>query len=349
MESAAPYLGMIMAECAQVGLIILSKQALASGMSSFVFVSYSNALASLVLLPTALFLHRRSPRPPLNLPLLGGFFVLGLLGSLAQIFGYVGINYSSPTLGTAMLNLIPGFTFLLAIIFRMEKLDWRSLTCVAKSAGTIVSVAGAFVVTLYQGPPLLTISAPDAHQLSLLTQNSKWVLGGLFLAVDCLMAAGWLILQAPILKRYPAELIVVFFYCFFVAIQCGIFALIVERDASAWSLKPTIRLITIFYSAVFGSAFQVGVSSWCLQRKGPVFVSMFKPLGISIAVAFGVIFFGDVFHLGSLIGICTIVVGLYAVMWGKEKEEKMGKSIKSSQLNSAMESTPLLENKVGES
>ncbi|KAL9273159.1 WAT1-related protein, partial [Drosera capensis] len=272
-EIAAPYVGMIMAECAQVGLIILSKQALSSGMSSFVFVTYSNALAAL--------------RPPISLWLLGGFFLLGLLGSLAQIFGYVGINYSSPTLGTAMLNLVPGFTFLLAIVFRMEKLDWKSFIFVAKSAGTIISVAGALVVTLYQGPSLLRASSAHSHHLNHHKQNSKWVLGGLFLVMDCVMASGWLILQAPILRKYPAELIVVFFYCFFVTIQCGIVTLCVERDISAWSLKPKIRLISILYSAVFGSAFQVGVSSWCLQRKGPVFVSMFKPVGVAIAVAFG--------------------------------------------------------------
>lgn len=35
-----------------------------------------------------------------------------------QILEYAGIQYSSPTLCTAMLNLIPAFTFMLAIIFR---------------------------------------------------------------------------------------------------------------------------------------------------------------------------------------------------------------------------------------
>jgi len=59
MESeAAPFIGMLMAECAQVGLIIISKQALATGMPNFVFVCYSNALASFILLCLCLFLYR---------------------------------------------------------------------------------------------------------------------------------------------------------------------------------------------------------------------------------------------------------------------------------------------------
>lgn len=36
----------------------------------------------------------------------------------AQLCGYKGLNYTSPTLASALSNLIPAFTFILAIIFR---------------------------------------------------------------------------------------------------------------------------------------------------------------------------------------------------------------------------------------
>lgn len=36
------------------------------------------------------------------------------------MFAYAGIDYSSPTLATAMGNLIPAFTFVFAVIFRWE-------------------------------------------------------------------------------------------------------------------------------------------------------------------------------------------------------------------------------------
>lgn len=45
--------------------------------------------------------------------------ILGFCRFMAQFLGYAGINYSSPTLSTAMLNLIPAFTFVLAVIFRL--------------------------------------------------------------------------------------------------------------------------------------------------------------------------------------------------------------------------------------
>ncbi|XP_021912521.1 WAT1-related protein At5g40240-like isoform X2 [Carica papaya] len=238
------FVGMMMAECAQTGLMIAGKAAMSDGMSNFVFVFYSNALASLLLLPSS-YIFYRSRRPPLTFPILCSFFILGFIGFLVQFIAYAGIFYSSPTLGTAMLNLIPGLTFILAVIFRMERLEWRSFSSIAKSVGTVLSITGAFIVTFYKGLPLLMTSSMSKSSRLLLLQLSEWVTGGLLLAISCVLASAWLIIQA-----------------------------------------------------VFGSAFQVTVSAWCLHQTGPVFVSMFKPLGIIIAVAVGVIFSGDTFYLG---------------------------------------------------
>ncbi|XP_061348138.1 WAT1-related protein At3g28050-like [Gastrolobium bilobum] len=336
-----PFVGMIIAECAQVGLIILSKQVMSQGMTSFIFIFYSNTIAALVLLPCSFLIHTSQQRPPIMFSTLCGFFLLGLLGYLTQVFGYAGIYFSSATLSTAMLNLIPGFTFILAVVFRMEQLNWRSSSSLAKSLGTIVSIAGAFVVTLYKGPTLLMGLSPlNSFQQLVFSQDSNWVLGGLFLAASCVTASAFIIVQASILKKYPAELIVVFFYCFFVAIQSAVTCLVVERDISAWSLEPKLRLLAVLYSGVFGSAFQVGVTSWCLHQTGPVFVSMFKPLGIVISAVVGVIFLGDAFYFGSLVGAIVIVVGFYSVLWGKAKDiEDVGMGSSESR----RKQTPLLK------
>lgn len=344
MGGAAPYAGMVMAECAQVGLMIISKAAMSSGMTNFAFVLYSNALASLILLPLSFLLHSSSSRPPLTFAIICEFFLLGLFGCFAQIFGYAGIKYSSPTLGTAMLNLIPAFTFILAIIFRMERLVWRSASSQAKSIGTVVSIAGAFVATFYEGPPILvTPSNSNSHLQSFASEQSDWVIGGLFLGVDCVLASLWLIVQASVLRKYPAELIAVFFYAFFVTLLSGIVCLIMQRDPSAWSLKPTLRLIAVLYSAIFGTIFRLGVTTWCLHRTGPVFVAMFKPLGIVIAVFIGVVFLGDTFYLGSLVGAIVIVIGFYLVMWGKSRENKVEED-SGARSSETTKRVPLLQN-----
>ena len=46
------------------------------------------------------------------------FFLL--CRSSAQIMSYIGIELSSPTLASAILNLVPAFTFVLALIFRFH-------------------------------------------------------------------------------------------------------------------------------------------------------------------------------------------------------------------------------------
>ncbi|CAI0379678.1 unnamed protein product [Linum tenue] len=288
MKVAGPFVAMVMAECAQVGLMIVSKEAMSQGMSSFIFVLYSNSLACLVLLPASLIYH----------------------SFLAQAFGYTGINLSSPTLATAILNLVPGFTFILAVTFRLEKLDWKATGSIAKVVGTVVSMAGAFTMTFYKGTHL--VHSPPGFTNRLLSQQSDWVLAGSFLGMDCVVTSAFVIIQALILKKYPAELILVFFYCFFVAILSIIVCLVAERDITAWTLKPSIRWTAVLYS--------VGIGTWCLCRTGPVFVSMFKPIGIVIAAAVGVICFGDTLYLGSLIGAAVIVVGFYLVIWGKAQE-----------------------------
>ena len=37
--------------------------------------------------------------------------------------------------------------------------------------------------------------------------------------------------------------------------------------------------------------------------KGPVYVAMFKPLSIAIAVALGVMFLGDTLHVGRYVSL----------------------------------------------
>ncbi|KAM5566721.1 hypothetical protein ABKV19_015054, partial [Rosa sericea] len=117
MERLLPFVGMVMAILIQAGSLVLNKAAMSKGVNKYTMIVYANALSTLLLLPSAFVVHRPSERPPLTFSILCRLFLLGLFGCSAQIFAYVGVDYSSPTLGTAMLNLIPAFTFLLAIIF----------------------------------------------------------------------------------------------------------------------------------------------------------------------------------------------------------------------------------------
>jgi len=49
----------------------------------------------------------------------------------------------------------------------------------------------------------------------------------------------------------------------------------------------------------FASSFGTVAHTWGLHLKGPVYISIFRPLSIAIAAAMGVIFLGDALYLGG--------------------------------------------------
>ncbi|XP_031263180.1 WAT1-related protein At5g40240-like [Pistacia vera] len=118
-----------------------------------------------------------------------------------------------------------------------------------------------------------------------------------------------------------------------------------ERNPNSWTLRADMELIAILYSAVFGVALRNLVHAWACHKKGPVYVSMFKPVGIIIAVVMGVTLLGDTLYLGSITGGSIIAFGFYSALWGQAQEEKMvdDKGINCSKSSSP--NAPLLENR----
>ncbi|KAE8735953.1 Detected protein of unknown function [Hibiscus syriacus] len=70
---------------------------------------------------------------------------------IGQNLYYVGM-YTTATFAAAMYNILPAITFLMACIFRLEKVNFRSIRNHAKVIGTHATVAGAMVITLMKGP-----------------------------------------------------------------------------------------------------------------------------------------------------------------------------------------------------
>ncbi|CAL9248313.1 unnamed protein product [Arabidopsis halleri] len=200
---------MLATETGNVAMNTLFKAATSKGLNSYTFLIYSYLIGSLVLLPSHIFSYRSRSLPPLSLSILSKIGVLGLLGSTYLITGFIGIEYSNPTLASAISNINPAITFILAIIFRMEKASFKEKSSVAKMVGTIVSLVGALVVVLYHGPRVFTPSSPpfqELHQLlpPLSSSNSDWIIGGCLLAIKDTLVPVAFILQAHIMKIYPS-------------------------------------------------------------------------------------------------------------------------------------------------
>ncbi|KAI4346496.1 hypothetical protein L6164_007387 [Bauhinia variegata] len=325
-KDVIPFAALITVECTNVGVTILFKEATEKGLSYFVFIFYAYVLSTLVLLlPLPFIFFSSTGFPPIKFSVLCRIFLLGGIGFGCVLSGYKGIQYSSPTLASALSNLVPAFTFILAVIFRMEKADLRYSSTKAKILGSIVSISGAVIIVLYKGPALFSASSPSQPPSinSLLSSSSQtnWILGGFLLTLEFLLTSIWYIVQTHILKLYPAELIVVSLYNVCGTLISAPLCFLAEPQSSAWRLKPDITMVSVIYSGVF-TGFAALVHTWGLRVKGPLYVSIFKPSSIAIAVAMSAIFLGEPLHLGSVVGSLILSIGFYAVIWGKAKEEE---------------------------
>ncbi|KAF3431312.1 hypothetical protein FNV43_RR26043 [Rhamnella rubrinervis] len=350
-----PFIVMVTMEGSTIALTIWAKTIITKGMSPFVFVVYTQALSSITLLPYSFIFHYPD-RGQSNLFTLSFFlrlFFMGLTGiTISQNLAFLGLSYSSPIVVCAMGLLIPALSFLLSIVLRRIKIDWRSSSFRAKVSGTIVSFMGATMVELYKGPLIRKskLSSFSSH----LSQNRAikfliysslpeyWVLGGILLAASSLSVSVWNNIQVGTVKQYPQVMKVVSFYSLFGTIQSAILCFFLERNLDAWKLKLDTELLLIVLTAAFGGLLRSRVHLWCMQMKGPFYVPTFKPFGIVFATIFGVIL--SAVHYGSVIGAIILGMGYFTVMWGQLKEEEASAhGVKSVEYSNSEEKVPLLQ------
>ncbi|KAL4598808.1 hypothetical protein ACB092_11G083600 [Castanea dentata] len=270
-EKLKPYIYCIFAYVCSAGFNITSKVSLNKGMSRYVLVAYGHAIGTIA---TALlaFLFERKDDGKISLPLVRNLFFLGLLGAVfGRTLFYAGLEQTSPAFASALGNLIPSITFILAVLFRMEKLEISKRGSQAKILGTVVAFSGAALMTLYKGITVISLHAQHSHQP--VTQSKGFV----------------------------------------------------DKD----SVKGSLMLLTSYVSlsafyilqgvVIFGIT--VYVQTLAIRLKGPVFMTAFKPLSTLIVAIMGLLILGDALYIGGVIGATLIILGLYATLWGKEKEK----------------------------
>ncbi|KAI5442492.1 hypothetical protein KIW84_011519 [Lathyrus oleraceus] len=203
-----PFMVLVGNECIITGVYTLFKAATLQGMSKYVFVAYSYTVSTILLLPFYFFYTRSVFRsrvvPKLSFSILFKIALLGVVGCSAQFLAYAGISYSSPTLSSAIGNLIPAFTFILAVICRMEKIAIKSRTTQAKVWGSIISISGAFIVTFYKGKSITITHNSSFFHLQqpnhiLTSVDTNWAIGGLLLTVSNILLTIWFVAQVHFL------------------------------------------------------------------------------------------------------------------------------------------------------
>ncbi|CAI9765051.1 unnamed protein product [Fraxinus pennsylvanica] len=333
-KNCKPYLAMISLQFGYAGMNIITKISLNGGMSHYVLVVYRHAIATAVIAPFAFFFERKA-QPKITFPVFMQIFVLGLLGPVIdQNFYYAGLKLTSPTFSCAMSNMLPALTFVMAFIFRMEKVDIKKVIYQAKVVGTIVTVAGAMLMTLYKGPIVEMVWSKHVHPRGSSATSSKetsdrdWFVGCILLIIATLAWASLFILQKFALKTYANhQLSLTTMVCFMGTLQAIAVTFVMEHKPSVWQIGWDMNLLAAAYAGIVTSSISYYVQGIVMKTKGPVFATAFSPLMMIIVAIMGSFILAEKIYLGGVIGSMIIVIGLYSVLWGKYKEEKENKKL----------------------
>ncbi|AES90900.2 nodulin MtN21/EamA-like transporter family protein [Medicago truncatula] len=329
MEDVVVIGGLIGVQFVYAGNAMLLKYLMSLGLQSFTIVIYTSFATFLLLLPFVLYFERSKWPKKFTFKLIVQFLLLAFGGvTLFQSLFLKGINLTSAAMGTAMPNLAPGFIFIIAWLFRLEKVDLSCTYSRVKIMGTLLCVLGAFTMSLMQSisTPLpieeLTVELTTPSPPFVMFDRNK-IIGCLYLLVSILVLSGTVVLQAFTLGEFPAPMAVCAITSIFGGFITSAAQLIEFHEIkTGWPLVSVGDMIgySILSGAVTGIS--LSFSGWALEKRGPVLVSMFSPVGTVCSIIFSIVTQGDsTVNIGSIAGMFLMFTGLYFVLWAKGKED----------------------------
>ena len=194
---------------------------------------------------------------------------------------------NSTTIVTALSNLTPQSTFIVAILTRslmnchsdivlpISRIDLTAMAAFhrqeivklgkasgrAKLAGTLVGLSGAMVVTFYRGPEVGFMHGLaravglrhgghglDARGTAATTSAAARAAGSFLAIASCFSYAVWLSIQARVGEAFPCHYSIAALVCLAGAAQSALLALCFHRDAAHWRLGLDVRLYSSAYA-----------------------------------------------------------------------------------------------------
>ncbi|XP_062232914.1 WAT1-related protein At5g47470-like [Phragmites australis] len=322
--------GLLLLQCVLAGYVVFVHHLLGLGADPLAVIVVAGASSSAFFLPFAVTLERKKWPSKISATLVAQFVLIALGGTTVfQELMLLGIKKTTPAIASAMPNLGPGLVFTVAACFRLEKFDKACKYTPAKILGTLVCLVGAMAMSFLHSPsdassPGLQASAPLTITSSELPRSSSyygWILGCSYLFLATIVFSCYTVLLAATLMSFPAPLTMCTITSAIGAVFTAVLQVAVEGKIDMGSPKIGAALISgiVILGGVLAGACVV-FQTWCLGKKGPLFVSVFGPVQTVCSAILSAALFGQTVSLGSLTGMVLMFCGLYIVLWAKNNE-----------------------------
>lgn len=217
--------------------------------------------------------------------------ICGLLGvSLNQMFFFHGLNLSSPV----DVSIIGVVNPLAVMVF--AALIIRERTGPLKVLGVLTGAAGALIIVLYGSNAAFD---PD-HML-----------GNVFIVINTLFYALYMVLMKPLLKKYPTATVMAWVFTFgFIIVIPFTIQDVLQLE---WTLLPRVAWLSLLY-VVAGTTFLAYLlTSHALKFLDATVVGFYSYFQPMMVVIIGLIMFREQFTVLKLVAAIMIFAGVYLV------------------------------------
>ncbi len=239
------------------------------------------------LLAVALALHGRRALPRgADLPRLYACAFLGVV--LNMVLFLEGLQRSTAVNSGLVIATIPVFTFAIAVAVRQERFD------VVRGAGILLAFAGIVLLFLARGPEF--------------TPRTR--VGNALMAVNCLFYSVFLVAVRPLLRRYPALVVIAWVF----VLSAWTVPLFAGHEAWAPSGVSTQGWLSLVYVLVFPTVLAYLLNTYALSKVSASTTAVFIFLQLLIVVASGVLALGEAVPPATLLAAATTLAGVWLVV-----------------------------------
>ncbi|KAJ4955193.1 hypothetical protein NE237_011976 [Protea cynaroides] len=337
LEEFAVIVGLIIVQAVYAIYGVFMSHLLSLGISSLFLIVYGSFVSCILLLPFSISFERENWPKKFTLKIIVQLLLIAFGGVGFQLLILMGLKRTSPAVASAMPNLAPGFIFIIAWLLGLEKVKFNCIYSKAKIVGTLGCITGALAMTFFHGP-----ETSQALVLPASIDKEK-IIGCICLIGAVFVLSCTSVLQAKAMVDFPAPITM----CAATALIGGILTAIVQfiqehRLEFGWPLVDArVLIVAALLGGTVGGACTSFIS-WAMKKRGPVFASMFSPIGTVFSVIISWFTIGDSITIGSLAGMLLMFSGLYFVLWAKKNEDQISMDKNNGTTKASDPEKPLL-------